>query len=207
MKVACRLLSKASGQSDKVPSMKSYPSVCLIFSALFVFAAYGTTEAAKSAQDLVPFDVGTAGATASIHIHVSRLRTSLTHHNPDEIALMVLPKPGTQNDPHIREKYFALFRSLTGKSFLYEGDKPAESHEGITVQVTWMDADGKVLRQRQVYSDDGNSRIRLTAGASFSLDGMVLDAGDYVVTVKALSNDGRFDGTFQTGLCAGYIAE
>lgn len=153
----------------------------------------------------VAFDVGKAGSKASIEIHVSWVRGKLTHNNPQQVALMILPPHMNESNADLVAKYESLFKSLTGKNYIYKGDVPRESHKGIKVRVIWKDKGGKILRQQDVYSDDGNSRIKTVQGASFTLDGVVLAPGDYAVTVEALEDDSRFDGTFETAICTGYI--
>jgi hypothetical protein len=156
-------------------------------------------------KDGVPFDVGKANATATIEIHVSYFRKKMTGSNPDTIALMIIPPSPNQKDKELTQKYTDLFRSLTGKNYFYHGDEPLSPHKGITVRVTWRKKTGTILRQTDVYSDDGTSRIRITAGASFTLDEMSLPPGDYSVTVESLHDDSRFDGVFRTVICSGYI--
>lgn len=160
---------------------------------------------AESSPDLVPFDVGRAGAAATIKIHVSRTPDTLIAKNPQLVALMILPpKHGPAGDD-LAEKYKFLFKNLTGKDYIYSGDDPIAPHKGISVRVIWQDEGGRILRQRDVESDDGTSRIKVVQGASFTLDGMVLPPGQYTVTVEALHDDPRFDGTFQTAICSGHI--
>jgi hypothetical protein len=117
---------------------------------------------------------------------------------------MILPPKKDASGSTI-EKYKSLFKSLTGKNYIYSGDISPAPHQGIKVRVSWKDQSGKILRTREVYSDDGDSRIRTTAGASFTLDAMALKPGDYVVTVDVLEADSRFDGTFKTAICTGFI--
>jgi hypothetical protein len=105
-------------------------------------------------------------------------------------------------------KYDDLVESLTGATYygLHPDNLIAKPHKGINVRVTWKDkTTGTTLREKPVVSDNGKSRIRTTIGASFLLDSARLPPGDYVVTVEALRDDERFDGTFKTGVCSGQI--
>lgn len=103
-----------------------------------------------------------------------------------------------------REKAWNLFKSLTGQDYIYSGDKPAAPHKGIHVLITWKRENGEVLRTRTIVSDDGTGRVIVGPGKSFSLDAMPLEPGNYIVTVTALEDDPRFDGTFKTAICSGY---
>lgn len=157
-------------------------------------------------KELVPLDLSKAGETASIKIHVSRFRDWATRGAVEGVALQIVPPP-VSTDSELGKKYLVLFKSLTGQSFIYRGDVRSSAHEGISVSITWINESGNILRQREVYSDNGSSKIRITGGASFELDAMSLPPGDYVITVSTIKDDARFDNSFLVGICAGYIVK
>lgn len=121
--------------------------------------------------------------------------------------MLLFPRLQTDDQGAIEiynEKATGLFKSLTGQDYLYSGDKPPAPHKGIRVLVTWKRETGEILRIRTVYSDHGTGRVIVGPGRSFSLDAMRLEPGNYIVTVTALEDDSRFDGTFKTAICSGY---
>jgi hypothetical protein len=181
-------------------------AISAILTAFLIFGSGSSMALIDPTKELVPLDLSKAGETASIKIHVSRFRDWATRETPEGIALQIIP-PRVSYDSELGKKYSTLFKSLTGQSLLYKGDVPSSAHAGISVRVTWTDVSGKILRQREVYSDNGSSKIRITGGASFGLDAMSLPPGDYVVTVETIKDDPRFDNSFLVGICAGYIVK
>lgn len=179
---------------------KSYSLAAILF-----FLVGRCMADSNSSNQLIDFNVGKTGATASIAIHISDDVKMRTDNNPREISMMIIPPKMNGNNDELWERYKSLFKSLTGKNYIYSGDMRPTPHEGIKVRVTWKNEEENTLRERDVYSDDGNSRIRVTYGAAFTLDGMVLGPRNYTVTVEALEDDPRFDGEFKTAICSGYI--
>lgn len=180
-----------------------FKKIFFIWAMLMLLEA--CTPLQGSSDSLVGLNIGKKGNSATINFDVSWLRLKMTRDNPQEVALMVLSP--AKNDPaYLFEKYKSLYKDLTGRDYIYNGDVAPISHRGIRVRVTWKDGEGRIIRQKVVYSDNGNSKIRVTYGASFTLDAINLTPGKYSVTVESLDDDPRFDGTFMTGICTGYIA-
>jgi hypothetical protein len=151
----------------------------------------------------VPFQIQTAGSTATFSEHVSWL----TRKYPRDIAMMIiLPadwKDASRSD--WRPKYDALIQRLTGLRWPYAQTQRRLAHRGIRARVTWTDERSKqVLKVRDVLADNPFGRIKFGYGYAFDLDGMLLPVGNYLITVTALVDDPRFDGTFRTAIFAGY---
>lgn len=159
--------------------------------------------ASNGLDDLTPFNIGKAGSSSSVEVHVSLM----TRNYPREISLMIVSPIEWQdkkgNDLH--EKYNQLIESLAGYRASSPSNVRPKQHKGVRVQVVWREKSGKILREREVISDNQHGRVRIGGGTAFSLDGMSLSPGEYLVTVIALDDDSRFDGEFKTGIYAGYI--
>ena len=160
-----------------------------------------------SDKGFVPFDVGRAGATASVEVNVSWL----SRKQPREVALMIKPPKEGWSLPdgtYLGHKYADLMESLTGlrTDEVQANTRIPKPHKGITFHVVWQEKEsGKILREETVTRDDYHGRVKVGFGYAFTLSNrMFLTPGKYVVTVTALEDDTRFDGTFRTGLVAGY---
>lgn len=160
----------------------------------------------ESENNYTQFDVGKAGAIASTDVHVSWM----TKKYPRIVALMIRIRKGWK-DEHGNDltlKYNQLLESLTGLKVIPSPPDNAlpKEHKGINLHITWIERKtGKILKERDVYRDKGHGWIRSGYGTSFDLDGISLPSGNYRVIVKALHDDQRFDGTFETGICVGYL--
>ena len=173
-------------------------------------AAQGVSIAAQpkdTDKGFVLFDVGKAGASASIDVHVSWLSEKYAR----ELAFMTKPPPGgwyLADGTDIGPKYDDLMESLTGFRSLgvipYRGQKP-KAHKGVQLHVVWIKKEsGKILQEETVFIDKTRSHIpKIGFGDAFFLSSLALPRGDYVATVTALKDDPRFTGLFRTGLVAG----
>lgn len=150
-------------------------------------------------------DLSKSEESASLKIRVSHLRYAITHGNPTEVALMLLP-PQDVKDRDQSKKFMALFKSLTGYDYLYTGDKPKSPHRGIFVKITWRDSNNQIMRQKIVYSDYGSGKVMTRPSKAFPLDGMALPPGEYSVIVETIYGDPRFEDT-QTAICSGYVVK
>ena len=150
-----------------------------------------------SGDNLVPFDVGKAGASASYEFHVSLL----TQKYPRNLYMTIGDKRNFRdNDGNsLVKKYDALMESLTGLTVInYKGNVPPKPHKGVRLYVVWTEKkSGKILRESIIYVDKPQGR-------DIGVDGMPLSWGNYVVTVRALDDDPRFDTTFHFGISVGY---
>jgi len=176
---------------------KSIMGFLIVFVGVFVWVSL---ESKSSSDDLVPFAVGKAGATASIEVHVSWLTRSF----PRVVTLMI----NVQKSENSLQKLNQLMESTTG---LIAVPSPGENaipkqHAGIPLHVTWVEKKtGRDLKERDVVAQDFHGRVRVGFGEPFGLDWMLLPPGDYVVTVTAVNDDLRFDGSILAGLCVGYL--
>jgi hypothetical protein len=180
-------------------------TLVLVVVSLAAFLAAPAMATSDSNVDVVLIDVGKAGASASIDVNVS----PMTQIYPREVVLLIRPQKNNWKDKAgtlLDTKFDELMESLTGIKLLhYPGDIPHKSHKDVQVHVTWVEkGTGRILKERDVIADNGQSKVRIGFGASFGLDSMLLPSGHYVVTVRAINNDERFDGTFETGLFSGY---
>lgn len=167
-------------------------------------------------EGFVPFDVGKAGASASINVHMSRL--GLGRNEPRFVLLMIRPPKEIGYIPDADKiewwrKFDEVMDSLTGyKPFFsppYDNQLPGP-HKGVKLHVVWTEKEsGKVLKDNVViadsYRDAVSGRIKVGTGYSMMLGAIDYRPGNYVATITALEDDIRFDGTFRTGIIAGYI--
>ena len=174
-------------------------SVRRIIILIVFLAALGRTCMASpnSGNDYVPFNVGKAGATASYEFHISWLNEKYPRN-----LYMTIKSKDSRNDKDRNsqaEKLDALMESITGVTVInYKENVPPKPHKGIRLYVVWAEKEsGKILRQRTIYADKSR-------GLNLGVDGISLPSGDYVVTVRALDDDPRFDGTFKVGISVGY---
>ncbi|MBP1314193.1 hypothetical protein [Herbaspirillum sp. 1130] len=167
-------------------------------------------------EGFVPLDVGKAGASASIDVHVSP--EGLGQHEPRFVLLMIKPPKGgwnTSNDAYnisLYRKADDLMESLTGFRPIFsppfDNQQPAP-HKGVKLHIVWTEKkSGKVLQDNIVTADtyrgSESGRIKVGFGYSLVLNGIQYAPGDYIATVTAVDNDPRFDGTFRTGIISGY---
>jgi len=158
-------------------------------------------------EGFVPLDAGRSGAVATIDVHVSWMSRSY----PRSIVLAVgLPESKWLDEnshlkTDLKNKFDELISSLSGKKIFDYYDGQMKPHKGVRFFVTWKEKrSGRVLQQGEVIADYAMSRVCTGSGTCLSIDSIPLDAGNYLVTVRVLDDDPRFDGTFETGLFAGY---
>lgn len=180
-------------------------SVCLTVFALAQGVCMAQVKAKDSDEGFVPFDVGKAGASASIDVHVSWLSEKYAR----ELAFMTKPPPGGWYRPDgtdLSPQYDDLMESLTGLRLTVDhGGLTPKPHKGVKLHVVWAEKKtGKILKKETVVIDKTASHIpQIGIGHSFLLSTLALPRGDYVATVTALEDDPRFKGLFRTGLVAG----
>lgn len=167
-------------------------------------------------EGFVPFDAGKAGASASIDVHMSRF--GLGRNEPRFVLLMIGPFKEVREMSGVDKtrwwrKFDDLMNSLTGFRPTFSPPYMGQTsgpHKGVKLRVVWAEKEtGKVLKDKVVIADDYRSHASqvITVGAGYAMELSAIDyqPGDYVATVIALENDPRFDGTFRTGIIAGYI--
>ena len=176
----------------------------LIFAALLHIPLSSSAQTSET-DGFFPIDLGRAGSSATVKVHVSRFSKWLTKGNPVSLALQIAP---SKKKAISLQQFQNLIFSLTGEPYPSRTEaqiaNPAP-HREIRFHVVWIDnKSGTILRERDVSSGHNwEGRIHAISGTSFDLDSMVLSAGDFSIVVTTLSDDSRFDGTLSTGLCAG----
>ncbi len=156
--------------------------------------------AANAGDDLVPFDLSKAGAVASIDVHVSWL----TAKYPRTIGLMISMPKGwkDENGYDLHPQINQLFESITGLiASPNPGNIQPKPHKGIRLHVSWTDQKSGTLMEERIIYRDKKGRVQCGFGIGLMVDAKQLPPGHYVVSVKTIDNDPRFDGTFKTGLC------
>jgi len=80
----------------------------------------------------------------------------------------------------------------------YKGNVLPKPHKVLGLNVVWTEKkSGKVLNERKIYVDK-------SSGKYFAFDYAPLPSVEYVVTVRALDDDPRCDGTFKVGITVGW---
>lgn len=154
-------------------------------------------------EGYVPIDFGKAGASASIQFHVGWLyrdkpRVVVFTFMGPKVPVPVTPKSYQEfTESRSYQDYMKILESMISAGNLvhaFPGWAPP-ARRGIHVRITWSEKNGKVLGTREVYQDRPYKNLN-----DFVLDHLVLPVGDYVVTVTALEDDNRFDGTYRTAI-------
>jgi hypothetical protein len=164
----------------------------------------------KSVTQLTPIDLGEAGNSAVLEVHVTSISGLMAKGNPTILALQIVaPRKGQEE---LLGKFENLIMSLTGTRYGVLSEQEIARplpHREVKLHVAWRDKhSGTILKEGDVSTGhDWQGKVRAVAGVSFTLDSIDLPVGSYEVTVTTLSNDPRFDGTFETGLCTGTIFE
>lgn len=156
---------------------------------------------------VVPFEVGKAGATATVDFEVTWLNKDF----PREAVLMINPPREGWKDKDgnsLEGKHEQLIESLTGLPYKRTVGMKPKAHRGVRLHLTWAEkSTGEILKVRDVITDRDSGKNQIGRGASFPIDMLILPPGNYVLTVKSLDDDPRFEGPFRTGLFVGYIVK
>ena len=109
---------------------------------------------------------------------------------------------------YLWDRFEDLMESLSGlrADDMCQPGRHPKPHKEITVHVVWQEErSGKILREETVTRDEPCGQVGAGFGVAITLSNrMFLSPGNDVVTVTALEDSPRFDGTFRTGMVAGY---
>jgi|GEM_PF-6027183 len=142
-------------------------------------------------EDFVSFNVGNAGASASIEFHVDWLYCD----QPREVYLLIKPF-GEWQQPN--SEMAKLIKSLSGREMFSAWQTTNEilPHKGIRIQVTWLNKkSGDVIKNSILYRD--NLGVAHSSFNEMDIDYAVLPVGDYVVNLTAIDDDSRFNNQSQ----------